>query len=421
MRQLAVFAICASLLAGPLVVTRDADAHATYNVSGYDAGIDGSTNGGDGSPTVGESAVWTNDPIEEYGGGLPVNWYAGMHSVPLTRVIQTGADEPHPSGSLRAQIESYNDATDPDIPADRVLAVGPFSWGDWTGPGSQGWGHSLDYGIIQVSPVDELLANGPVNLVLELADDASDAAAMKLAYAVYGGWDTNPGSVRHGTFTSSPAPVDNPLGSTGLTLIDHGVATTAGETVAITVPVDNTYEGKYTVIIGAVSDAAGLYTLGVTLEPAPVDADGDGIDDSIDNCVGTPNPDQADRDGDGIGDACDEFPDDPNNERAACLVELDEMTAAYEAATADADADGVVDAKDGCAETPAGAVVDATGCSQAQFCNAIDVATGSGKKLCKKADWNNDEPLMKKKDADCFYDKGPKGTVKEDRTCSPAP
>lgn len=36
-----------------------------------------------------------------------------------------------------------------------------------------------------------------------------------------------------------------------------------------------------------------------------VDADGDGLANSRDNCPGVPNPDQADTDGNGFGDACD--------------------------------------------------------------------------------------------------------------------
>lgn len=39
--------------------------------------------------------------------------------------------------------------------------------------------------------------------------------------------------------------------------------------------------------------------------PPPLDADGDGVPDSSDNCVDEPNPDQTDSDGDGKGDACD--------------------------------------------------------------------------------------------------------------------
>ena len=42
-----------------------------------------------------------------------------------------------------------------------------------------------------------------------------------------------------------------------------------------------------------------------------IDTDGDGIGDTTDNCVDTPNTDQADRDDDGVGDLCDADPDDP--------------------------------------------------------------------------------------------------------------
>jgi hypothetical protein len=68
-------------------------------------------------------------------------------------------------------------------------------------------------------------------------------------------------------------------------------------------------------------------------EPAP-DTDGDGVPDTEDNCVTTPNPNQADADNDGVGDACDNCVNTANANQA------------------DADGDGVGDACDNCNDTP---------------------------------------------------------------------
>ncbi len=70
--------------------------------------------------------------------------------------------------------------------------------------------------------------------------------------------------------------------------------------------------------------------------PASEDADHDGVLDSVDNCKGTPNPDQADTDGDGIGDACDPL---------SCPLGMEQTNR-------DIDHDGIDDGCDSCLRGP---------------------------------------------------------------------
>jgi hypothetical protein len=60
-------------------------------------------------------------------------------------------------------------------------------------------------------------------------------------------------------------------------------------------------------------------------EPPPVDSDGDGVPDSVDNCPEVANPDQADTDADGYGDACDPCPmtADPSGHCPATIYQVD--------------------------------------------------------------------------------------------------
>lgn len=359
---------CASLIATTLAAAPAAFGHATYNLAGYGAGLGGSTNGADGSPAT-AGAEWTNGPIEGIVTALPVMWYAGVHGVDGARTIQTGAS-PAAAGSLLQQVEAYNADNDPDLPTDRVLAVGGKSWTD-SENGNQGWGHGLDYGLVHFSPLEDLRAEGLAGMTITLADDPSDAADVRLAVAVYGGWDTGTTAVRHQTFTTDPAPVDDPLGTTGLKLLGYAVAPAAGEPVTLGIPITTAYDGHYSVFVGALGGVAGQYTLTVT----PV------VNTELAQC---------------------------ENDLGEAQAQVEAMTAELAAATADADADGVRDAADACASTPSGAVVDARGCSQAQFCAAVDTSTKAGRTLCKKSDWNNDEPLMKKKQADCTWSKATK-------------
>ncbi len=111
-----------------------------------------------------------------------------------------------------------------------------------------------------------------------------------------------------------------------------------------------------------------------------------------------------------------------HDEEVAVLEEaLASQAADYEAEIArlkaDADGDGVRDLDDVCSGTPAGMAVDRDGCSQAQFCGRVDAATRTGRKVCPRLDWMNDEPFMPTKDRDCLIDRGGPGAV-DDRCVS---
>jgi hypothetical protein len=359
---------------GALALAPAAYGHATYNLSGYGSGIGGSK-GTDGDPAD-PTAMWTNGPPDDYVGTLPVMWYCGLHNPTQVRVIQTARATSPPANSLMNQVNSYNGSNDPDLRTDAALAVAGLSWSDPSND-NQGWGHGLDYGLIHISPLDAtgVLADGPIKLNITLADDPADDVAVQLAYAIYGGWDTSATSVRHQTFTTSPSPVDNPLGSSGLTLIDYVVASAAGATIGRSYDVDLTYGGHYTIFVAALGGVDGQYQLTAGLSP--------------------------------VGGEL-------NEQLAECQADLSQTQQTLDSMTADADADGVPDQRDGCASTPAGQFVDQAGCSQAQFCGALPVTTKSQKKACKLADWQNDEPSMKGKQADCRF-------VKSSSACEATP
>jgi outer membrane protein assembly factor BamB len=154
------------------------------------------------------------------------------------------------------------------------------------------------------------------------------------------------------------------------------------------------------------------------------DRDGDEFSDALDNCPDVANPDQADLDGDGLGDLCDPWPADANNDFAQCRADRDmiealltEKTAALQEAEAaldrcqnppDADGDGVPDSRDNCGGTPLSNPVDPQGCSLAQFCATRSVNGVLGALRCRFADWDgpgSDWP-------DCTVSKKP-------RSCQP--
>ena len=77
----------------------------------------------------------------------------------------------------------------------------------------------------------------------------------------------------------------------------------------------------------------GVVTIG---EPA-LDADSDGVPDSVDNCTEVANADQRDTNGDGYGNLCDP---DLNDDGTVNFVDLGLMKGVFFSADPDADLDG---------------------------------------------------------------------------------
>ncbi len=96
---------------------------------------------------------------------------------------------------------------------------------------------------------------------------------------------------------------------------------------------------------------------GDTVVIQPVDSDGDGFSDAVDNCPSIANANQQDSDGDGVGNVCDGCPTDPAKIAAGqcgCGV-----------AETDSDGDGTPNCIDGCPSDPAKITAGQCGCGVA--------------------------------------------------------
>src|SRR6185295_12032684 len=107
---------------------------------------------------------------------------------------------------------------------------------------------------------------------------------------------------------------------------------------------------------------------------------------------------------------------DRDNEQAQCEADL---ARCLSQPVPDADGDGEADGADQCSATPYRQSVDGNGCSLAQFCAGFDATIWDGSRACRRADWRNDEPLMRRSEADCALDRGMAGSA--DDRCVAAP
>ncbi len=94
----------------------------------------------------------------------------------------------------------------------------------------------------------------------------------------------------------------------------------------------------YAVTVHATDGGSASTTVPLTASlPAPVDTDGDGVGDYVDNCSIVPNADQRDTNGDGFGNSCDP---DLNNDGTVNFGDFNLFRAAWLTNDADADFNG---------------------------------------------------------------------------------
>ena len=90
-----------------------------------------------------------------------------------------------------------------------------------------------------------------------------------------------------------------------------------------------------------------------------------------------------------IGGVCSEAGDSLGGDLTTCLVPPP---------FSDTDGDGEHDLTDLCPHTPAQTPVDESGCSQAQFCSAVEIRQWRDARFCRFVDWRNDETFRAPED-----------------------
>ncbi|MDD2759107.1 MAG: hypothetical protein PHH11_02310 [Methylomonas sp.] len=223
-----------------------ASAHVMYNTdnagSAYGAG------GTDGWSTPG-SWVGTADGNAPFGYAGPVaNWAAQLHSAGASLIVSS-ADA----------LDDY------DVAADIDTAKGAWNDGKFTqAADSQGWGHNTDVGLFK---------SNVTQTVTLTASNVDPNGWQIFGISVFSGMTTAGNYEHHGGWNigyteddTTPATLDNPLGTVGLTFVGY----TDNSTVTFTAQAGQVYS----ILLGGYSGSGNFgphagYQLAISSVPVP--------------------------------------------------------------------------------------------------------------------------------------------------------
>lgn len=242
----------ASAIATSLAVTTVAEAGVSYHMDG--AGLDVAW----ANNTVSAGAWTDGSPVDQgYIAGLPVTWLANIdandtnYEVSSANAVSAGASSGYTLSSINNNWRKSNA----------------------TGGLDASWGHTLDFGLIDMSVAG--------NLTIEVKADSVLSSDFVPGFTVWSGWGDSGAGDKHSAWNflnADPKPffgtaVVAPLFLEGVTYQGEDSTTVSGGTASLTL--NNLAAGKYIVFIGGNSDtstANDTYTANITVSSVPVPA-----------------------------------------------------------------------------------------------------------------------------------------------------
>jgi len=234
----------ASAVTASLAMSAVAEAGVSYHMT--DSGLDAAWANG----TVAQG-VWTDgSPVSQgYTSGLPVTWLANIDA-----------------NNVNYEVSSANAVTAGANAAYTLSSVNN-NWrkSDAIGGLDASWGHTLDFGLIDMSVAG--------NLTIEVKADSALSSDFVPGFTVWHGWGDNGAGDKHSSWNFLNGAL--PLFLDGVTYLGEDSTTVLGGSTSLTL--NNLAAGKYIVFIGGngddLSDSTNeTYMANITVSAVPIPA-----------------------------------------------------------------------------------------------------------------------------------------------------